>query len=263
MARRRDSIPPFEIMRKKPPTSRREEHDQTSKSESQSDRQAAGSSEAQTSDPVETQTVEAQPQASMIQSLRQWWGGGAPIVLRLPRGMALVLVVAAVGLLILAYLTGHSRGVSAGEANAESRFEALTRGSMRGGAMVDGGGQILSTDGQPIASGKSRVFLPGDAEPRRQGLNYPIVARYPLEDAKMLADFIAERGVATLVVSADTTGLFHVIPLTGFTGEGFRAKQHHAAERRLREIGRQWKIRNNNRGDDLSSLWWDKFEPGQ
>lgn len=260
MARRRDTIPPFEIMRKKPPVSRRE--DEASRGERASQTQADAHHENDDASQV-VESAATEPKRSMMSSLRQWWGGGAPIVLRLPRGMALVLIVAAVGLLVLAYLTGHSRGVSAGETDAQSRYKALMRGSMRGGAMVGGHGAILTPDGDPMMPGRGRVFLPGDADPRQADLNYPIVARYHLEEAKRLAEFFAERGVDTLVVSAHNTGLFHVIPVMGFTGEDFRNKQHHPLERQLRDLGREWKILNNNRGDDLSSLWWDKFEPGR
>lgn len=270
MARRRDTIPPFEIMRKQPPTKRRGDVD----AQADAAREATAAATPQPaveSGEIETRGVDeasspvssASPgwKESLVENWKHWWSGGAPIVIRLPRGMALVLVLAMLGLLVLAYLTGHSQGVSSGEATAQARFDALERSSMRGGTMVGGHGGIVMPNGERVTPGRGRIFLPGDADPRRRGLNYPILARYNLDEAKRLANFIADKGVDTLVVSADNAGLFHVIPLTGFTSGEFGNKKYLAADKQFRDLGRQWKIHNNNRGDDLSSLYWDKHDP--
>lgn len=193
--------------------------------------------------------------------------GGGAVVLRLPRGLAVVLAAVLVLLIVLAYFAGRSQGYTAGQTAEREKLETINRLGARdaGGAAPLGRPGVRSgnaaTAGNETSGGGGRVYLPGDADPRAAGENYPVLARYDLDEARRLADFLADKGVDTLVVSAHNAGLFLVVAVQGYTGEQFRSQQHLPFERRLRDLGRQWKIHNGNKGDDLSSLYWALYQP--
>jgi hypothetical protein len=65
-----------------------------------------------------------------------------------------------------------------------------------------------------------------------------------------------------MVGPRNNKGLCQVIALTGFTREQVRDTD--AAERflaKMRALGRDWKAANDNRGDDLASMYYDKYQP--
>ena len=110
MARRHDPIPPFEIMHRAPPKPKAEAEPDSSVSETES-----SESSAKITSP----------------SLQSWLGGGPPIVLRIPRGLALTVFFLLLGLLILAYFAGRSQGYAASEQTAQERQAALDRNAQR------------------------------------------------------------------------------------------------------------------------------------
>jgi hypothetical protein len=187
--------------------------------------------------------------------LLRWWAlGGAPVLLRLPRGFAVVLVVAAVGLVVLAYRVGFSRG----EAAAELRLIELAdsgRPLLRQPPPLPQGSTPPPAEQAPRAPAG---LLQGDL--RQVGLNYLILARYPKDEAQRLREFLASRGVETIAVPSDNARLFHVVAWPGFTGDQWSGPNGTAFVAEMRKHGAAWKLHNNNRGDDLRSMYWKLYE---
>src|SRR5690606_37360841 len=153
-----------------------------------------------------------------------WWDAGVPVVLRLPRGFAVLVGVAILGLVFLAYWVGYSRGAAAERAAYEEEQTQLRIT----GRLPSGVGRVVEVpvegEGGRVNDGRSDATTrPGGGDPRRPGFNYLILARFPHEEAGRLARFLAERGVETAVIPSDTAGLSHVVALRGFTSEQYSA----------------------------------------
>lgn len=191
---------------------------------------------------------------------QRWWtqsGAGVPLLMRVPRGIALLAAVGLVGLLVLAYWVGHTRGVTAGRQTAG---ETVGIPAQRGAPADPFNTRVPAVnDRQPVPSGASgKPAKPAD--PRVAGHNYLILARYPLEDARRLAEFLREQGVASVLVPVDNGSSFHVIAADeGFTSDEFGSERKLAYERKMQAIGRAWKRHNNNRGDALETMYFAKY----
>lgn len=234
-ARRRDNTPPYEIMGNRPSTP-----------------QASGRG------PRPRSGVGAGI-SGFFESIADAWRSGAsePLTLRVPRGMAVAMLAGLLGLLILAYWVGHSRGGSAAEKRVTAMYEP---------ALADDGRTPPERPGGRINTpntGSGTVTAPvQQSDPRVKGSNYLILALYPEEEARRLKAFLAERQVDVLVGPRNNKGLCQVIALTGFTREQIRDTD--AAERfltKMRALGRDWKAHNGGRGDDLASMYYDKYQP--
>ncbi|MFA9477032.1 hypothetical protein ACERK3_01870 [Phycisphaerales bacterium AB-hyl4] len=206
-----------------------------------------------------------------------WWaslGAGSPVVLRVPRGLAVVLVVALVGLLMLSYWVGHSRGTSAGVTAAEEawpvedsgiRAAPVRRGGNGGAggatAGVSGAAEVSSgASGEPSAGGGGQAAaVSGD--PREPGRNYFVLAFYPPDAARVLADWLAaEHGVATVLESVQNRRELEVIAVDrGFHREDLSSEERREYERELRAIGRAWQRHNRGRGDALESMYPKRY----
>lgn len=242
-ARRRDNTPPYEIMGNRPASP-----------------QASGRG------PRPGMWPGMRPGAGFgagiggfFQSMADAWRAGAsePLTLRVPRGMAVSLLAGLLGLLVLAYWVGHSRGGSAAEKRVTAMYEPALADDGRVPPERLGGRVNVPNTGQ--GPGSPAVER---ADPRVPGSNYLILALYPQEEAQRLRAFFAERQVDVLVGPRNNKGLCQVIALNGFTREQMRDTD--AAERfltRMRALGRDWKAANEGRGDDLSSMYYGKYEP--
>jgi hypothetical protein len=235
-ARRRDSTPPYEIMGSRPTTPQA-----SGRGPRPGLRQGTGI-------------------GGFFQSMADAWRSGAsePLTLRVPRGMAVSLLVGLLGLLVLAYWVGHSRGSSAAEKDVRAQYEP---------ALTDDGRVPPDRSGQPGASDAGRqagtTYQPDEADQRVPGNNYLILALYPPQEARRLRAFLTERQVEVMVGPRNNKGLCQVIVLDkGFTPEEY-------GNERIREpfrnkylaLGRQWQAANDGRGDDLSTMYFQKYEP--
>ena len=183
-----------------------------------------------------------------------------PLMLRVPRGMALSLLGGALLLLMLAYWVGHSRGSSAAEQRVRAEFFT---GESDAGRLPP---EAFHLDENPVQGSETAVTPTRDpkteADPRIPGRNYLVLALYPYDEAKRLQRFLAGHEVEVLVGPRNNKGLCQVVALTGFTGEQMRSTD--AAERfrnRLLSLGRDWKASNDNKGDDLSTMYYSKYVP--
>lgn len=272
MARRKDMTPPFEIMGKSPP--RRPWHERGRPGRGgggEADDEAGGGDGGASS-------------VSLVEGLspKQWkqWltHSGPPLVLRVPRGLAIAVVAGVLGLLVLAYWVGLERGEAAAErllgANATQTLDRLGRvpggsGANRGGPDAgptgNHGATSNVTSGGGTASGGGgggeviRIGRPGSAgDPRQAGLNYLVLATWNPTDARRLAEFVSGYGVATLLEPYNNTRLRVLVVDRGFPpGEGDAMR---AFRREMLEVGKAWQRHNNGRGTALTDMHFDKFE---
>lgn len=188
-----------------------------------------------------------------------WQGASVPVILRVPRGFAVLGAFGVLGLIVLAYWVGYSRGSNAAAIGPDGSQVVLRDDRVpRVGRVIEMRSSAAGAgthDASDVAGGGAVT----DGDPRRIGLNYLILARFPRilhDEAVRLSRFLEEAGVETAVVSSDTGELFHVVGLRGFTTEEYRAGRHHGYMDQMRRLGRQWKSHNNGKGSDLSDMWW-------
>jgi len=167
----------------------------------------------------------------MVERFRQWgFGSNAPLMLRVPRGVAVVVVASAVGLLVLSYWVGYAQGVDSGEAYVRQQLEQQRQASNRlpldayNGMAPSEGGKDQSffatetTDDEVSPTGRGAATPDGSdgagsgggagisgSEARAAGLNYFVLVTWPKLSAQQLADFFRERGVATMLEKTDDT----------------------------------------------------------
>jgi hypothetical protein len=175
--------------------------------------------------------------------------------------MAVAMLAGLLGLLVLAYWVGYSRGDSAAEKRVTAMYEPALADDGRTPPERTGTGPGSRINTANTGSGTATTPAQ-QADPRVKGSNYLILALYPEEEARRLKAFLAERQVEVMVGPRNNKGLCQVIALTGFTREQVRDTD--AAERflaKMRALGRDWKAANDNRGDDLASMYYDKYQP--
>lgn len=183
-------------------------------------------------------------------TLGDWLTGGEPVVLRLPKGVALLIAAGVLLLILVAYWVGHARGGAAADARYQERAEALNQTRPSGPMPV-----ILEPDSRIVNPPNTAVPAGSVYDTRVKGLNYLILAQYPEAEAQRLHAFLAERGVETLVTSSDNARLFLVVGAEGYQSPS-AGKTYQDT---LRRLGREWKS-DGRGGDDLSTMWWKKYE---
>ncbi len=185
-----------------------------------------------------------------------WLMSGPPMVLRVPRGLAMLVVLGVVVILALAFFMGRSQGQRQGEQETLATLQASRQAISRG--QPDETGSVRTG----VLPRRGRIYLPNQPDPREAGMNYLILARYPLDEAQRLTEFLADQGLDSVIVPSHTTGLFQVIALHGFTSEQYRAGEYRAFEREIHRIGQRWREINAGRGDDLRTrTYWARYEP--
>ena len=256
MAARRDKIPPYEIMGPRGRLAGRgARHDSEAGGEGADGPEPSGWRISWVTDRSESGEGAASGPAA-------WWawsGAGVPIILRVPRGVAIAAAVGLLGLLVLAYWVGYERG----DAAAAQRVRAEYTGSgpapdappapNRGAA----GGPTGAPEPNPAGG---TTAAPDTADPRQAGLNYFVVASYPRDHAERCARFLASRGVETVIGSANNDGLHAVwVVERGFTADQYGGAAYTEFKRRLRELGRAWRRFNDGQGDAFETMTTYKY----
>lgn len=223
MAKRRDNRAPFEVMGVNTPGAR----------------------------PVpEVERDLGPPAVAAWRGALDWWQAGTPVVLRLPRGWAVLLGVALIGLIVLAYWTGHSRGYTAAEVALGQQETEIRTGRAPVELPVGAGDEMVQAT--PVAP-------PAVRDGRQPGKNYLMLALYPESEALRLQRFLAARGVETWVVPSNN-GLFHVVGTKGYTREERSAGADKDYYDLMRRLGRDWQAANDGRGLNLSDMYWALYE---
>jgi len=88
------------------------------------------------------------------------------------------------------------------------------------------------------------------------------LALFPPQEAGRLKTFLAGHEVDVLIGPRNNKGLCQVVALNGFTREQYRDSDEPGRfMTRMRSLGRQWKAGNEGKGEDLSSMYYQKYEP--
>lgn len=180
-----------------------------------------------------------------------WWvGATVPVVLRLSRGMAVLIVVGLLGLLVLAYWVGASRGRSA----AEARFAEQLEGN--GGVGGPRGVGQISVSRQPEPGGTGgnggsdasddppgpTVVETSYTERRERGLNYFRLVYTSREEGEQIAAFLAQARIDTQLVLVDNDRSCIVYAVDrGFRGDELNSDARRQHESHLRALGNQWR----------------------
>lgn len=237
MARYRDSKPPLEIMRSI----------------------GAGASSTGAHGAERGQSAESEGEnGAMMEDAGHplWWGAGMPVVLRLPRGVAALLMVGLLLLIVLAYWVGYMQGRGSSETSSgEATTMRAKAPPLRSHLPNDRETQAIG--GKDVT--RQTLGMPRAQQTREPGLNYLFLARYRKENAQGLARWMAAHGEQTVVVPSARHDLYQVIALRGFTSEQFAAGKFHEYEDHMRQLGRQWRASNGGEGDDLGSMYWKRY----
>ena len=182
-----------------------------------------------------------------------WWVGSAsPLVLRVPRGVAIMCVAGLLLVIVLAYWVGSMRGA------AGARPEPDEPGL---GERTGPNGFFESPDDDYAGP---KVDVPEDvltAERREPGLNYMQLITSTREDCEKLARFFGARGVAIQLVPVHNKGLWVAYAVKrGYRSDEMGSESQKRYEQMLRSLGRQWKQSNSGRGTDLSTMIFNRYD---
>ncbi len=232
---RRDQTPPYEIMRSRPGAP-----------VTGLDADVPGSGPQPTPDAA----GDAPP---VMPGKAPWWvGSSAPLVLRVPRGLAVLAVAGVLLVIVVAYFVGTVRGA------AGARPEATDEGM---GERAGPDGYYLAEEAQYAREEVEVPEVPLTAERREPGLNYMRLIQSTPEDCKALAEFFGSRGVAIqLVMVNNGRSCIAYAVKRGYRGDELSSESCKRYEQQLRTLGRQWKAHNKGRGTDLATMYFERYD---
>lgn len=200
-----------------------------------------------------------------------------PVILRVPRGYAVLAVIGMIGLIVLAYIVGQKQGGAEAAERVKQEMSEMygiqpgspdlsrIRPTVGGGGSdigKTGAGGVSGGLGTPSGGGSPRqIAFPGQ-DNRLTGYNYVLLARRKADEARRIMQFFATYGFATVAIP-DDNGWFVVFSsdygCKGNPSDDVTAIDH---VRKLKEVGRAWKRSNNNSGPDLADMYWQLREAG-
>lgn len=226
---KRDQTPPYEIMRSRGGASG-----------------GAAPAEGGSSEPavMEKDSIPRPPGRA------PWWVGSAsPLVLRVPRGVAILSVAGLLLVIVVAYGVGSIRGA------AGAKPEAVEPGM--GERTVSNGFFVSPEDDYK----GPEVEVPEDAlmvEQREPGLNYMQLITSTREDCEKLARFFGARGVAIQLVPVHNKGLWVAYAVKrGYRADEMGSESQQRYEQMLKSLGRQYK---QSGGTDLSTMIFNRYD---
>jgi len=177
---------------------------------------------------------------------------------RVPVGYLLLGLAVAIGIGVMAFTWGFSRGRDETRTElAKTLEQAVVGRSVQDplGTTAPGEGSASAIDA--VAPSVPVAPAPG-GDPRQPGLNYFVIAHATPETAPALAAFCREQGLEASVVSDHNGVLRKVIVTPGYADGARRSDEVQALERRIREVGLRWK--SSRRGNaDFSGAYPELF----
>lgn len=171
-----------------------------------------------------------------------WWRRvQQPIVLRLPQGAVVLMGVAVVGLIVLAYWVGHQRAGREGQGLARLATGVPAAGVISETPLVVSEPEVaLPEPGNQVVPEASMELGRTDRDPRQEEYNYFVLAHYPQAEAGRLVEFLVQQGVDAAAFRADGGKLYQVVALRGFRKEELGGQEYESYKQRLLSLGRQW-----------------------
>jgi len=197
-------------------------------------------------------------------------GGGwmTPLLLRVPRGLAAVVIVGVLALIAVAYWVGHSRGESKIRKEAEqlsaqqSQFaEDVARAQNSGTAAPprtqtptppNNNRTALTPPPNPTAggAGPKSVLTPGK---RQVGLHYFLLMTTDRKGSDEFVQFLKDNQVEAGAFLSNNGRFYEVYALRGFPKDLLASKEREDYEAELKRVGRRWKaLKRGN--TDLSDM---------
>lgn len=174
-----------------------------------------------------------------------------PVVLRIPRGFAILIGLTALGLVLLSYWVGHHRGYEAAgdafDADLDAEVRMLRHSAILSGVRGDGENIPMTSDASGASTLKGAhphaAIRTGSRDPRVEGLNYFVLARDSRPRAEMLLQFLWQHGVDAVAVRYDNDRdrRFGIIALDhGFSKQEILGPQYQDYLNKLDRLGRLW-----------------------
>ena len=177
-----------------------------------------------------------------------WWKQAQqPIVLRLPKGHAVLLGLVVLGLILLAYWVGSMRGYRSGLRQPSLQSVVTTQEyAVTSDSQSNHPSPVIETrqvSPDRVASPSRSIASRAGSEPRQVGLNYFVLAHYPQQDAKNLVRFLSEEGMAGAAFRKKGKKQYQVIALRGFHKDELDSDGYNRYKQQLLRLGRVWHSR--------------------
>ena len=182
-----------------------------------------------------------------------------PIVLRVPHGTAVVILAGMIGLMLLTYWVGRTRGYRlASQAGPVLEGVSLARVGPVVGQQDETA--PMQHESPTVAERLDPVIAPESyrTDPRVEGMNYIVLAHYPEPDARRLVAFLVEEGVDAVAARPDGKKYFQVAALRSFAKEDLDSQSYLQYKQRLLRLGRKWKERGF--GPNFSGIFPSRYQ---
>lgn len=200
--------------------------------------------------------------SSLADTQTGWWSRAQrPIVWRLPVGLATVLILGLVGVVVLAYWAGMTRGTHRAQLSLQADVRDLLQPETL--AVVTPSGtwaSAMQAEKDSQKTGPEHTAASTGQDPRQSGLNYLVLAHYPPEDAQRLVGFLRQHGVEAAAFRPEKSRLFQVIALHAFHKDQIDSPARRDFEKNIRQIGRAWKAAKLGQDFSTSGIYLDLYE---
>ncbi|MCC7204921.1 MAG: hypothetical protein IT441_07555 [Phycisphaeraceae bacterium] len=199
-------------------------------------------------------------------SLDALLGKRHPLILRVPKGYLVLLGLLLLGVLVLAFWTGHSLGYRSGMKEGRASIEAQLPPI---GAFTSSGADSVKPVGSPVVTGQAaavdpkalaRINSPTRAQdPRQEGMNYLVLAHCSEDEARKLVSFLSEQALESAAFLPHNSSLFQVVVLRGFTAEQLSTDANDLRQRLL-SLGRLWQQRYGGADFQRNGIYPAKYQ---
>ncbi len=167
----------------------------------------------------------------------------------------ILLCVALVGLIVMAYWVGLTRGSRFAQVQGAGTLEPRdTRPSQTVAVM----GTLPELARSDTTAGAERTDQ--HAAQREVGLNYFVLAHYPRADAERLVSFLNGNGIDAAAFRLHNKDLFQVIALYGLSRDEIYSAARKEFEQQMRHLGRQWKTEGHGPDFSTTGIYLDLYE---
>jgi hypothetical protein len=187
--------------------------------------------------------------------------------IRFPVGFVWIALAGVIGLAIVAYLFGFSRGERAAGTRQAAALSAKLEAASEAGRVREPS-RINGPELEERSPTRAEATLPSPfktrktADPRLPGLSYWVVMRPRPDRADEVAAFIREngRGLDAAVIPSDTGGFPKVIVLPGFRSGDRSTSRIESMRDEILRIGRAFGKKSGGKGEPFADLYPETFK---